>query len=191
VYQLGLDAFAKRYEDLQKLQVSYEKLSLTEAPGDLLHSYSVPFTSMVNDMIIPINAYVLATKGNCKNRMLDVINFMKHSDIRILLKSPHYQPSFKYQETLGDISASTISVYSDSQNTFTITDLFISYLRYPKKIDVAGYVHLNGTPSTTEDCELESYLQDELLDIAISEYADATANQELSQYSRLRAKENE
>jgi hypothetical protein len=191
VFQLGLDAFAKRYEDLQKFQVSYEKLSLTETPGDLLHSYSVPFASMVNDMIIPINAYILATRGNCKNRMLDVINFMKHSDIRILLKSPHYQPSFKYQETLGDISANTISVYSDSQNTFTITDLFISYLRYPKKIDVAGYVHLNGTLSTTEDCELESYLQDELLDIAISEYADATANQELSQYSRLRAKENE
>jgi hypothetical protein len=191
VYQLGMDAFAKRYEDLQNLQVNYEKLSLTATPGDLLHSYSIPFTSMSYKMLIPINAYVLATKGNCKNRMLDVINFMKHADIRMLLKSPHYQPSFKYQETLGDISANTIAIYSDPENTFTITDLFISYLRYPKKVDITGYIHLDGTPSTTEDCELESYLQDELLDIAITEYADATANQELSQYSRLRTKENE
>jgi hypothetical protein len=191
VYQLGLDSFAKRYEDLQNLQIKYEKLSLTAAPGDLLHSYTVPFSAMKYDMVIPITAYVLASKGNCKDRILDVIDIMKHADIRMLLKSPHYQPSFKYQETLGEISEDTISIYSDPENSFTVTDLYISYLRYPKDIDVAGYIHLNGTPSVNQDCELESYLEDELLDIAIAEYADATSNQELSQYSRVRAKENE
>lgn len=191
VYQLGMDAFSKRYEDIQNLQVKYEKLLVTKDTSDLLNSYKVSFAAMKYNMIVPITAYVLATKGNCKDRILDVIDFMKHSDTRMLLKSPHYQPSFKYQEVLGDIGADTISVYSDSENTFEITNLFISYLRYPKNIDVAGYIHLDGIPSTDEDCELESYLQDELLDIAVAEYADATANQELSQYSRLRTKENE
>ena len=191
VYQLGMDAFSKRYEDLQNFQVTYEKLTLTTTPGDVLNSYFVPFSSMSNDMMIPTTSYVLATKGNCKDRLLDVIDFMKHADIRMLLKSPHYQPSFNYQETLGVISGDKIYVYSDSQNSFTPNELYLSYLRYPKDMDITGYVHLDGTLSTTVDCELESYLEDELVDLVITELGDATANQELSQYSRVRTKENE
>lgn len=191
VYQLGMDSFSKRYEELQNLQVKYEKLSLTKIQDDLLNGYSVPFSDMQYDMLVPITSYVLADKQNCKGRLLDVIGFMKHSDIRMLLKSPHYQPSFKYQETLGDISANTITVYSDDKNSFVVTDLFISYLRYPVNMDVAGYIHLDGTPSSTVDCELDEFLQDELVDIAIAEYADATANQELSQSSRVRSQKED
>ena len=88
VYQMGMDSFSKRYEDLQNLQVKYENLPLTPS-GNLLNEYSVPFTSMQYSMIVPITGYVLATQGNCKDRVLDIINFMKHSDIRMLLKSPH------------------------------------------------------------------------------------------------------
>ena len=190
VYQMGMDSFSKRYEDLQNLQVKYENLPLTPS-GNLLNEYSVPFTSMQYSMIVPITGYVLATQGNCKDRVLDIINFMKHSDIRMLLKSPHYQPSFKYQETLADVSSDSVAVYSDLDNSFSITQLRLSYLRYPINIDIAGYTHLDGTPSTTVDCELEEYLADELLDIALTEYADATGNQELSQYSRVRSKEDE
>ena len=191
VYQLGMDSFSKRYEDLQNFQVTYEKLTLTLTPDDVLNSYNVPFSSLAYDMVVPVTAYVLATKGSCKNRILDVIDFMKHADIRMLLKSPHYQPRFNYQETLGAIAADTIYIYSDAQNSFTPTELYLSYLRYPKDMDIAGYIHLDGTPSTTIDCELESYLEDELVDIVVTELGDATANQELSQYSRARTKENE
>lgn len=189
--QLGLDAFAKRYEDLQNLQVTYEQLSLTKVTGDLLNSYSIPFASLTNSMLIPLTSYVLATRGNCKDRILDVINFMKHADTRMLLKSPHYEPSFAHQETVGLIGADSIFVYSDSKNSFTITKLYLSYLRYPVNMDITGYTHLDGSTSTTVNCELESYLQDELVDTVCTEIADATANQEQSQYSRIRQKENE
>jgi hypothetical protein len=191
VYQSGMDSFSKRYEDLQNFQVTYEKLNLTITPGDILNSYFVPFADMANDMMIPITAYVLATNGNCKNRIVDVTDFMKHADIRMFLKSPHYKPSFNYQETLGAIAADKIYVYSDAENSFVPTELYLSYLRYPGRIDIAGYVHLDGTPSTTIDCELESYLEDELVDLVIAELGDATSNQELSQYSRVRIKEDE
>lgn len=191
VYQLGMDAFSKRYADLQNFQITYEKLTLTATPGDVLNSYFVPFAAMNYDMMIPTTSYVLATKGNCKNRLLDVIDFMKHSDTRMLLKSPHYQPSFNHQETLGAIATDKIYIYSDAENSFIPNELYLSYLRYPKNMDIAGYIHLDGTPSTTVNCELESYLEDELVDLVITELGDATANQELSQYSRVRTKENE
>ena len=191
IYQSGMDSFSKRYEDLQAFQVRYEKLSLAKSTGDVLNSYYALFSDMQYDMIVPTTAYVLADKGNCKNRILDVIDFMRHADVRMFLKSPHYQPSFNYQETLGTITSDKVYVYSDSENSFIPTELYLSYLRYPKAIDIAGYVHLDGTISTTVNCELESYLEDELVDIVITELADATSNNELSQYSRIRNKEQE
>ena len=67
VYQLGMDAFSKRYEDLQNFQINYEKLSLTATIGDILNSYYVPFTDIANSMIIPTNAYVIAIFVRVKN----------------------------------------------------------------------------------------------------------------------------
>jgi hypothetical protein len=82
-------------------------------------------------------------------------------------------------------------VYGDEENSFTITNLFISYLRYPVPMDIAGYTHLDNTASTTVDCELEAYLENELVELAVEEIADATGNQEQSQSSRVRTKEAE
>lgn len=190
-YQTGLDSFAKRYEDLQVLQVPFEKHTLTKTTGDLLNSYSMDQDDLDHPMIVTVNGYILANQGNCKDRKLDIINFMRHGDIRLLLKSPHYRPSFAYQETLAMLASDKIYVYSDETNSFELTDLYISYLRFPMKMDVQGYIHLDGSTSVDVNCELEGYLENELLDLAVEEIADATSNAELSQLSRQRTKENE
>lgn len=190
-YQLGFDTFTKRYQDLQMLVVPNEEVGLTKVPGDLLNSYKVSLSSLAYKMIIPIQSYCIANRGNCKQHILDVIEIVKHEDIRVKLSSPHYEPNFQYQEIIGSISADTMYVYGDEENSFTITNLFISYLRYPVLMDIAGYTHLDNTASTTVDCELEAYLENELVELAVEEIADATGNQEQSQSSRLRTKEAE
>jgi len=190
-YQLGFDAFTKRYQDLQILVVPNEEVGLTKVSGDLLNSYKVSLSSLQNKMIVPIQSYCIANKGNCKQQILDVIEIVKHEDIRVKLTSPHYEPNFQYQETIGSISADTLYVYSDEEDSFTITNLFLSYLRYPIPMDIAGYIHLDNTPSTTVNCELEAYLENELVELAVEELADATGNQEQSQSSRIRTKEAE
>lgn len=187
-YQMGMDSFTKRAKDLEVLQVPYEKLSLT-ATKDLLNSYTAPLSGLANQLLVPVNAYVTATKGNCKGRILDIIVDMRHSDVRQLLKSPHYKPMFNYQETVSSISSGIVSVYSDG--TFSIEDLYISYLRYPIAMDVIGYVHLDNSASTNEDCELEYYLMNELVDLAVEEIADSIKDQSQSQLSRTRTRENE
>lgn len=190
-YQLGMGAFNKRYQDLQILQVPYEKLTMTKTAGDLLNSYSVPVTSLAEDMIVPVNAYVTADKGNCKDRILDIIEIVKQGDLRIKLISPHTAPSFLYQETLCMISSDIFYVYGDSIDSFTIKNLYMSYLRYPVPMDVVGYIHLDGTSSANVNCELDYYLLNELVDLAVEEIADATKDQSQSQLSRVRTKENE
>ncbi len=190
-YQLGFDSFKKRYQDLEILIVPHEKVSVTKVPDDVFNSYSSDLSTLSKPYFLPIDAYLLATRGNCKSRVLDVIELVKHGDLQVKLKSPHWTPSFEYQESLGMISNNTFYSYPDTKNTFTIDSLNLSYMRYPLDMDVAGYIHLDGTPSTDVDCELDSYLEDDLVDLIVAELADATGNQEQSQLSRVRQKENE
>lgn len=193
-YQLGMDSFTKRYQDLQILQVPYEKMTLTATTSGPT-GWQCPISGLSNQMIVPVDAYITATRGNCKDRILDVIEIVKHADVRFKLISPHYKPSFKYQETLASISSDTIYVYGEDSvkatDKFTATGLYLSYLRYPVNVGLAGIINLDGSVQTTVNCELEAYLEDELAELAVEEIADATANQEVSQLSRVREKEDE
>lgn len=189
-YQLGLDAFKKRYEDLQVLIVPYEKLSVT-AVGDQFNSYSSSVLNLVNKFFVPIDLYVLATKDNCKNRILNIINIVRHGDLQMKLNSPHFTPNFRYQESLATISGNNIYTYSDKYNTFTINSLYITYLRYPVSIDIVGYTHLDGTPSTTVNCELDPYLFNELVDLTVEELSMNTHNQETLNNTIRRIQEDE
>lgn len=187
-YQSGIDSYARRYEDLQVLQVPFEQLEVMSVDS-VQNSYISPISGLSKKMIIPIGGYISASKGNCKNRTLDIKEFVKHAEIRLKLESSHYKPSFEYQETLASLSNNSIYVYG--QSDFVINNLFLSYLRYPIQMDVAGYEHLDSTPSTNENCELDYYLMNELVDITVEEIADSLGNQNQSQLSRQRVKEIE
>lgn len=190
-YNLGLDSFKKRYEDLQFLIVPFQKLSVTKTPDDRLNSYQADRNTLMNSLFLSLDSYVLATRGNCKDRILRVIETVEHADIQYKLLSPHYTPRFDYQETISTMSGDIIYVYGDKENSFTITDLFITYLRYPAYIDFPGYQKLDNTPSTLQNCELDSYLENELIDLIVEELAMNVGDQQVTQYSEQRGKENE
>lgn len=190
IYQLGFDSFTKRYEDLQTLVVPYTELPLTDV-GDKLNSFTANISALPTKYFIPVSMYALANKDCCKDRIINVINVIKHADLPEALSDTNWMPNFPYQETIATISDNKIFLYSDLQKSFNLTSLYISYLRYPEQIDVAGYIHLDGTPSTNVDCELPDYLEDELIDLAVQELAMATENQSAVQYTQIRNKENE
>lgn len=188
-YGLGFDAFKKRYQDLQFLVVPYKQLALTEQ-NDALNSYTtVDITTLTPEFFLPVDMYVLANKGKCEDRKLKVIDVVKHGDLQLKLDSPHWKPSFEYQETLVTFSENKLFVYTDGSHD--ITSLYLSYLRYPKNVDVSGYVHLDGSTSTDVDCELPKSMEDELVDLTVQELAMNTENQSAVQYSEMRKKEND
>ena len=65
------------------------------------------------------------------------------------------------------------------------------YFRYPIYIDKAGYIRFDGTPSADVNCELEPYLEDELLDLTVENLAMYTENQSAAQSAAYRIKTNE
>ena len=188
---LGLDSFKKRYEDLQSLVVTYnhEPLTLTVLNPEL-HQWKASLHLLDPKYMFYVDAYVIADKGLCKDRKIWINrDLAKHGDLQFILNNDHYRPSFEYQETFNFLSSDEISIFTDG--TFTPKTINIMYMRYPQYIDKTGYVRFDGQPSVDSDCELETYLEDELLDLTVQNLAMYTENQSAVQSSILRIQTNE
>ena len=188
---MGLDAFKKRYEDLQSLVITYnhQPLDLTLKNAEL-NQWFANLHLLDPKYMFYIDAYVLADKGVCKDRKIWINrDLAKHGDLQFILNNDHYKPSFEYQETFNFLSTDEISVFTDG--TFTPSKIYMSYMRYPVYINKSGYVMLDGEPSYDQDCELELYLEDELLDLTVQNLAMYTENAAAVQSAQFRIQTNE
>lgn len=188
---LGLDAFKKRYEDLEIL-VEREKdhpldLVLTDP---LIFEWTTDLSTLKPAYMFYVDSYLTANKGVCKNKVIYVNRGLaKHADVLTLLNNTNYRPSFEYEETFPIISGFKISVFTDG--TFDPVKLYVSYIRYPVEIDFPGYVKFDGSNSTKVDCELNDYLKEELLNYAVEELAEDTENIPAAQFVDRRIKTSE
>jgi hypothetical protein len=188
---MGLDAFKKRYEDLQSLVITYnhQPLDLTIKNAEL-NQWFADLHLLVPKYMFYLDAYVLADKGVCKDRKIWINrDLAKHGDLQFILNNTHYRPSFEYQETFNFLSTDEISIFTDG--TFTPSKIYMSYMRYPVYINKQGYIMLDGQPSFDEDCELELYLEDELLDLTVQNLAMYTENAAAVQSAQFRIQTNE
>jgi len=188
---LGMDAFKKRYEDLERLVEMWEDhpLPLTLTNKEL-NKWTTPIETITPQYMFYVDSYVLADKGRCKNHIIWINqDLAKHGDVQFLLNNSHYKPSFEYQETFNFISSDELSIFTDG--TFTPKTLYLSYVRYPVYIDKVGYVKFDGTESKDQDCELNMYLEDELLDLTVQNLAMYTENASAVQSAQFRIQTNE
>jgi hypothetical protein len=188
---MGLDAFKKRYEDLQRLVEYYDHQPL---PLTLINETINQWSGNLHDLVPPymfyLDSYILADKGRCKNRVIWINrDLAKHGDVQFILNNTHYRPSFEYQESFNFLSSDEISVFTDG--TFIPTTVNIMYMRYPDYIDKTGYIRFDGLPSVDRNCELETYLEDELLDLTVQNLAMYTENASAVQSAQFRIQTNE
>ncbi len=188
---MGMDAFKKRYEDLQSLVMNYNHQPLVLTLEDAnLNQWSANVHDLDPKYMFYLDSYILADKGRCVDRKIWINrDLAKHGDLQFILNNDHYKPSFEYQETFNLISSDDVSVFTDG--TFTPKTIQIMYMRYPQYINKAGYIMLDGTPSFDQDCELEMYLEDELLDLTVQNLAMYTENQSAVQSAQFRIQTNE
>ena len=191
VSQMGLDSFKKRYEDLQSLVIDYnhQPLELVESDKEI-HQWKANIHQLEPQYMFYVDSYVLADKGRCKNRKIWINrDLAKHGDLQFIMNNDHYKPSFEYQETFNLLSSDDISVFTDG--TFTPKSINIMYMRYPMYINKTGFIMFDGQPSFDQDCELEMYLEDELLDLTVENLAMYTENQSAVQNAQYRIQTNE
>jgi len=188
---LGRDSFKKRYDDLQVLLEDYGNHELDlKTSNKTLNQWTADIKNISPTYMFYVDAYFLADKGKCKDRVIWLNQeLLKHGDIQFLLNNVHTKPSFEYQETFCSISTNKISIFTDG--TFTPKKLYLMYIRYPQYINKTGYVMLNDEESTDVDCELASYLEDEILDLAVQNLAMYTENSSAVQSAQFRIQTNE
>lgn len=176
IYLSGIDSFKKRYQDLEVLIESAHNHQLTPTLVDkYINKWSVAYDTLTPQFMFYVDSYAIADKDQCRDRLIYVNNDLtKHSDVTVLLNNSNYKPSFEYQETFSTLSDNNLEIYTDG--TFDFVSVHISYLRYPKEIDYAGYVKLNGQASITQDSELPDYMEDELVELMVQLIAGPTEN---------------
>jgi hypothetical protein len=191
IYKIGLDGFKKRYQDLQFLVENFEDHPLTLTLADpYMNKWIANVEAITPAYMFYLDSYLIADKGNCTNRVIwSNADLVRHADIVTLLLNNNYKPSFEYQETIVDISSDELHFYTDG--TFNLSLVYLCYIRYPLPIDKEGYDHFDGSPSQNQNCELESYLEDELLDIVYQDLGMYTENESAVQYSQLKQQRNE
>lgn len=134
-----------------------------------------------------IRSYSLCSKENCKDRVL-YNNEVKLVNLSLYLKDEYNKPSFEYQETLITLAKDKIQVY---KTDFDVDSVFFTYYRYPKQIDIEGYIKIdNTTESTNIDPELPDFMVDEIIDKAVSETQRRYSDIEGFQLSQNREQEN-
>jgi len=180
-FPIGFDSNKRRYQDLQFLVENTEDHPLTLTKSDVkLNRWIAKVADVTPKFMFYVDAYIVASKGQCKDRVVYCNpDLVRHADIPLLLNNTNYKPSFEYQETIIDISSDELHVYTDG--TFIPSTLYLSYIRYPKSIDKEGYIHFDGTDSVNQDCELEDYLEDELLDMVYFDLGLYTENNSAAQ----------
>jgi len=154
-------------EDLEELLISDEQLEKIE-------DYTLK-----TDFKLPINfskrvsSYVLASSGDCTNQVLYAWA-IKPKDINVYLQNENLKPSFDYRETVVVLNNGKVSVYKDG---FTVDELYLTYYQEPKDIDIEGYIHIDGTPSTN----IETNLSNSNIELIL----DRTAMEALRNYENL------
>jgi hypothetical protein len=68
---LGLDAFKKRYEDLQSLVESYNHQPLDlKLKNEEVHQWYASLHALAPKYMFYLDSYILADKGRCKDRVI-------------------------------------------------------------------------------------------------------------------------
>lgn len=161
-YRASLESIQKRIDEWQRLIVAHESLQMTKVEDGLY--YYGDLKSTKKPYLFLLRAGFVGSKGDCAKQKLQSF-YSQSDDLEINLDNPDANPNFEWRETLHRLSEDKILAYTD--RTFSIDLADIDYLRYPVNIDIAGYIHFDGTASSNVDCELPEFLHSEIVNEAV------------------------
>lgn len=162
--------------DIQKLLVPDEKLSLK---NKLLNHQDF---ELPKDYFSFSNIQIFGSNKKCKSKKLYAFE-AKTENIEELLSDNFNKPSFKYRETFYTIGNDNVNVYVDN---FDISKLYITYYRYPKQVDIEGYIKADNTLSTNVDPELDDRIVDRILSATAKEFNTNNENLQKIQFDKDR-----
>lgn len=128
------------------------------------------------------NLAVFASKGGCKDQRVFTFE-VKSEDVEELLADVDNRPSFEYRETFYYTASNKINVF---KTDFSIDKAQLTYYRYPKKVDIVGYIKEDGSSSSSVDPEWDDKSVTRILIAMSKEYVANNADANKYQIERDR-----
>lgn len=128
------------------------------------------------------NLAVFASKAGCKDQRVFTFE-VKSEDVEELLADVDNRPSFEYRETFYYTANNKINVF---KSDFSVDKAQLTYYRYPKKVDIVGYIKEDGSNSSDVDPEWDDKAVIRILIAMSKEYAANNADANKYQIERDR-----
>lgn len=163
-------------DDLEELIVS-DQVAVYDSNGINYNSYKIP-----DNLFKFLRPKVTASnKNNCKK----YINCypVNLRNVNELLSDEYSKPSFEWEESFYELANKKLKVYYDN---FTVNDVYLTYYKKPEKIDISGYINLEGNPSSTINSSLKDVFLRQILDRVAKEVSREFENPQGFQLSQDR-----
>ena len=173
--KLELKKSTKEVDELNDLLVADLELKKLKVTKDYVE-YDLP-----ENFLDFTSSYSIATKGRCEHR---IDNWeLKAYNNPVYLTDSNHSPSFEWEESLVQLGGKRVRIYTGD---FKLKTSFISYYRFPKDIDIEGYIRLDGKPSTNIDPELDDLAVDQIISRAALETIRNSQNPDAFQFAKDR-----
>lgn len=157
--QEGAEETRLRVDDLQFLLKPVPKFKGND-DKELFFEGNLPEDYLYFNRIMP-----KASKGNCSGQ--DIISRLREeANVPELLNDWSWQPDWGWRHSFHTVINNKLRIYKNGQ--FNIDYVDFVYYRKPKKMDIFGYTHEDGTDSEDVDLEFKDDLAEIIIDYAAS-----------------------
>lgn len=160
----GFETDQLSIDDLEAIHIKNNPLLAYTLTGSNPNEYSIDLSQLTYEYLHLTRSYSYGKNDVCGTQILKNIQYT-HNELNEVLTDPNRNPNFYWQEIPIVISQNKVFGYTDG--TFSLTTGKLEYLRVPTQMDMAGYTHFDGTPSTNVDCEFPDYMQERILSLAL------------------------
>lgn len=160
--------------------VNTEKLSNGSKKQDY-YEFSIP-----TDFYELIVANCNAKRKVCKKTIF--LREVKNQDKNVLRSNSNYKPDFDFEWSFISIQNGYLRVYVTD---FEIKDVTVEYYKVIPNLDIEGYEHLDGTPSTNVSIPLSEQYVDQIINLAAEEFERNFQNPQDLQIAKDRTRSQE
>lgn len=161
----GFENTQKRIDDLSTLVIKYP-LQPAIVPTDLSGIYEVSLADLEYTYLHYVSGKVdIQVDTDCVKQA--PLKFFQHDDYINALRDPFNSPSLEFipfnfgRSSSG--SGTSIYIYP---NDFTVTNVYLEYLKYPQRMSYGNYTFIDGVVYPPTTSELPEHLHQEIVDVA-------------------------
>jgi hypothetical protein len=161
----GYQQVRKRTDELEILElVDVVIKAKVSNPKEQL--FEADLTNLTPAKFVITRQYGRAVSDTCKSlgEFRVTLHDTQTDDIEVRRFSTNIRPSLRWRRAASRTASGKIFVYTDG---FTMKEIIIDYLRYPRKMSAAGFTQFDGNASADSHCELPLSVQEDIINEAV------------------------